>query len=74
MDKTQCKMARAALDWRAQDLADKSGVGYATVARFEAGSNISANSLVAMQTALEAQSVQFGRRAGRLSVSVPESK
>lgn len=72
MDKIQCKMARAALNWRAQDLADKSGVGYATVARFEAGSNISPNSLEAIQNAFEDNGVQFGHWAGRSSVSVPD--
>ena len=65
-------MARAALNWRAQDSADKSGVGYATVARFEAGSNISSNSLESMQKALEDYGIQFGCQAGRLSVSVPD--
>tara|TARA_R110002124_G_scaffold287185_1_gene471067 strand:+ start:1479 stop:1682 length:204 start_codon:yes stop_codon:yes gene_type:complete len=65
-------MARAGLDWRAQDLADKSGVGYATIARFEAGANISAESLGKITETLEAQGVQFGRKASRSSVSVPD--
>lgn len=65
-------MARAGLDWRAQDLADRSGVGYATIARFESGANISADSLRKITETLEAQGVQFGRQAGRISASVSD--
>jgi transcriptional regulator with XRE-family HTH domain len=65
-------MARAGLDWRAQDLADRSGVGYATIARFESGANISADSLGKITETLQAQGVQFARKSGRLSVSVAD--
>ena len=65
-------MARAGLDWRAQDLADRSGVGYATVARFEAGSKISDVSLRKLTETLDAEGVQFGNKAGRSSVSLPD--
>ncbi|WP_417592536.1 helix-turn-helix domain-containing protein [Parasphingorhabdus sp.] len=72
MNKTQCKMARAALGWRAQDLADAANVHRITVARFEAGDDIADDSAKALQGALEAQGVKFGRKAGRSSVSVPD--
>lgn len=32
---TQCKMARVALGWGVRDLADKAGISYTTVTRFE---------------------------------------
>jgi len=67
-------MARGALKWSFEDLAKAAGVSRMTVARFESGKDIAGDSLEAMQTALEAQGVQFGRKAGRLSVSVPENK
>ena len=63
-------MARSGLNWRAQDLADKAGVGYATVARFEAGGAISAESLDKLENALVSAGAQFTRRADRLGVTV----
>ena len=65
-------MARNGLGWRAQDLADKAGVGYATVARFEAGANIADASRAKLAAALEAGGAEFARRAGRVGVTVPE--
>ena len=65
-------MARAGLGWRASDLAEKAGIGSATVARFELGENVADSSRDAMRQALEAGGVQFTRRAGRVGASVPE--
>jgi transcriptional regulator with XRE-family HTH domain len=52
-------MARTALDWTVSDLAEASGVGRATVARFELGQNVQADRVEAMRLAFEAQGVRF---------------
>jgi len=60
-------MARTALDWSLQDLADASGVSRRTIARFEAGESVLPPRLKAMRHALEAQGILFidsGRMAG----------
>jgi transcriptional regulator with XRE-family HTH domain len=72
MNRKQCKMARAALGWRASDLADASGVHRVTVARYERGDEVDAKTLQAMRTALEREGVLFSTRSGRVAVGVPE--
>jgi transcriptional regulator with XRE-family HTH domain len=59
MNIQQCRMARAGLNWSAADLAQHSGVGYATVARFESGKPVRPESVAAMRTAFEAQGAQL---------------
>lgn len=65
-------MARVAIGWRAADLAEAAGVHRVTVARYESGGTVDAQSLAAMQKALEAEGAQFSRRSGRVGVTVPE--
>ncbi len=58
----QIKAARALLGWKGQDLADKSGVGVATLRRYEAQDGIpNANKFVikAIKTCLEEAGVVF---------------
>ena len=58
----QIKAARALLGWNGQDLADKSGVGVATLRRYEAQDGIpSANTFVlkAIKDCLEEAGVVF---------------
>ena len=58
----QIKAARALLDWKGQDLADKSGVGITTLRRYEAQDGIpNANKFVikAIKTCLEDAGVVF---------------
>ena len=57
---TQCRMARSALRWTLQELADKAGVSRATLTRFEAeqGTPINAT-LRAVRQELEAAGVEF---------------
>jgi transcriptional regulator with XRE-family HTH domain len=45
---TQCKMARAALDWGVRELADAAGINVNTVTRFESGkkANVSTQKLI----------------------------
>jgi DNA-binding LacI/PurR family transcriptional regulator len=65
-------MARNGLNISGRDLAKLAGVGYATVARFEAGSNIAPETRYKLQQALAEAGAAFSRRSGRVSVSVPE--
>jgi transcriptional regulator with XRE-family HTH domain len=58
----QIKAARALLDWKGQDLADKSGVGVATLRRYEAQDGIpNANRFVlkAIKDCLEGEGIVF---------------
>lgn len=59
MTPAQSRMARAALKWSATDLAKRSGVGYATVARFETDTPVQEATIAALRTALEAAGVEF---------------
>lgn len=64
-------MARAALKWSGLDLAGASGVGSATVARFELAQSIQQDKLQAMRTALEKAGVHFidsGKFAGAVQL------
>ena len=58
----QVRAARALLRWSAQQLADASGVGVATIRRMEVVDGIPSGqirSLLAIQTALESAGVEF---------------
>ncbi len=58
----QIKAARALLSWKGQDLADKSGVGVATLRRYEAQDGMpNANKFVikAIKTCLEEAGIIF---------------
>jgi transcriptional regulator with XRE-family HTH domain len=60
MTPTQCKMARVALDWTLQDLANAAQVGLATVNRFEIQQAVPRRAtLAAIQRAFEAAGVRF---------------
>ena len=52
-------MARTALDWSLQDLADASGVSRRTIARFEAGESVLSGRVQALRHTFEAQGVRF---------------
>lgn len=52
-------MARAALNWSTQILAQRAGVGVNTVNRFETGQDARVSSVDKMRTALEAAGVEF---------------
>ena len=58
----QVRAARALLRWSAQQLADASGVGVATIRRMEVVDGVPSGqirSLLAIQTALECAGVEF---------------
>lgn len=52
-------MARAALDWTQQQLAEAAGVSWRTVARFEAGESVLPPRVQAMRHAAEAHGILF---------------
>jgi len=67
MTPQQSRMARAALKWSLSDLAEASGVGRATAARFELGESVEAGRVEAMRRAFEASRIHFvetGKWAG----------
>ena len=58
----QIRMARACLRWTAKDLAEKSGVSWATIQRMESTDGVppaTTPNLEAVQRALEAAGVEF---------------
>ncbi len=59
MTPVQSKMARAALGWTTQDLAENAAVGVNTVNRFETGQDARLSSVEKMKAALESAGVIF---------------
>lgn len=59
MTPEQLRMARAALDWTADRLASESGVGVNTVRRIEKGRGALYDTVLKLQTTLEAAGVEF---------------
>jgi len=57
MNSDQCRMARAALRWSIDDLAERAKVGRATIARFETGTAARTDTVAALRRALEAAGV-----------------
>jgi len=63
----QCRMARAALDWSQQELAQASGLSARTVIRYEAGEQVLLDRVQALRRAFETAGILFiddGRFAG----------
>lgn len=71
MNARQCKMARDGLGITGRDLAELSGVPYATLARFEAGANIREDTRQRLEEVLASKGVQFIFGAGRFGATVP---
>jgi transcriptional regulator with XRE-family HTH domain len=59
MTPTQCRMARAALEWRTADLARAANVGANTVNRFETGRDARISTVEKLRSALEAAGITF---------------
>jgi len=57
---SQCRMARAALDWTAAKLSEQSRVGVTTISRYESGlTTPNRSTLDAIRRTLEAAGVEF---------------
>ena len=56
---TQCKMARAALDWGVRELAAAADINVNTVTRFESGKKANVSTQKLIKQAFEAVGVQF---------------
>ncbi|UHS56813.1 helix-turn-helix domain-containing protein [Agrobacterium vaccinii] len=57
---SQCRAARALLDWSQQKLADQSRIGNATIRNFESGKSVPQNATVEMlQQCFEQAGVKF---------------
>ena len=65
-------MARDGLGITGRELADIAGVPYPTLARFEAGRNIRADTRSKLKAALVERGAQFIFGADRVGVTVPE--
>jgi transcriptional regulator with XRE-family HTH domain len=64
---TQCRMARAALNWSMSELAKASGVGTRTVAKFEGGGNVTPGIVETLRATFVQAGIGFtngGKRAG----------
>ena len=72
MNAKQCKMARDGLGKTGRELAELSGVPYATLARFESGANIREETRHTIEATLVAMGAEFSYGAGRFGVTVPE--
>jgi transcriptional regulator with XRE-family HTH domain len=59
MTPTQCRMARAALDWSTTDLARAANVGVNSVNRFETGRDARISTVEKLRSALEVAGVAF---------------
>jgi transcriptional regulator with XRE-family HTH domain len=55
----QCRAARALLGWSAQQVADASGIGIATIKRFESGQSVHMTTVERVQASLEAAGMVF---------------
>jgi transcriptional regulator with XRE-family HTH domain len=59
ISREQVRMARAALSWTADTLAEKAGVAVNTVRRFENGADALGETLTKIQRTFEAEGVEF---------------
>lgn len=59
MNPKQCKMARAGLGWSLDKLKDKSGIGRATIQRFESSKDSFVSTAERIKKTFEAHGVTF---------------
>jgi transcriptional regulator with XRE-family HTH domain len=67
MNRTQCKMARAALGWSVDDLAREAGLSRRTILRFEGGESVAPDTVETLRARLVREGIAFengGKRAG----------
>jgi transcriptional regulator with XRE-family HTH domain len=61
ISREQLRMARSALGWSVRDLSERTGLGTATVSRFENGADAYSETLRKIEAVLEAEGVRFGK-------------
>jgi transcriptional regulator with XRE-family HTH domain len=67
IEPVQCRMARSALGWSVQELAEKAQIGRATVTRFEGGQSASNRvTVAAIQRVFEEAGIEFIPGGARL--------
>ena len=71
MNATQCRMARAGLDWTLDDLAKASGVNRRSIINFENDGAASFASVAKLRAALEKMGVVFIERGVYIGGVVP---
>lgn len=54
-------MARSALGWSVRDLSERTGLGTATITRFENGADVYSETLRKIETILEGEGIRFGK-------------
>ena len=69
MNITQCRMARAALDWTLDDVARESGISRRTIAKFEAGQSVLPEPVEKLRAIMAGQAVAFENGGKRFGVS-----
>lgn len=68
MQPVQCRMARVALRWGIRDLARKANKSPTTIAKFEGGEEVLADTIAEIQAALEKGGIEIlpeGRHIGK---------
>ena len=61
ISREQLRMARSALGWSVRDLSERTGLGTATVSRFENGADAYSETLRKIEAVLEAEGIRFGK-------------
>lgn len=69
MNVIQCRMARAAREWSANQFAKPAGIAPRTVANFEAGANCLPETVEAMRAAFVREGIAFTNGSKRAGVS-----
>lgn len=54
-------MARSALGWSVRDLSERTGLGTATISRFENGADAYSETLRKIEAVFEAEGIRFGK-------------
>lgn len=67
-------MARAGLKWTVADLAEASGVGHRTIAKFETGGNVEAATVERLRQCFVAAGAEFINGGKSLGVKVPRQE
>lgn len=71
MNNTQCRMARAALNWSVADLARSSGYAVGTITKFETGGSVLPLTVETLRQCFVSQGVEFIDGGSSFGVRVP---